>query len=53
MIKGMLQTKEKETELVWLAKKARNPKDPECGAKLFSNMPGLARFMPDGINRRG
>ena len=26
-----------------------DPKDPEVGAELFSNMPGKARRMPEGL----
>ena len=37
MLKEVLQTKEREAELAWLAKTTLNPKDPEQGAKLFSN----------------
>ncbi len=49
MVKEVLQTKETEAEAAWLAKKAINPKDPEVGAKLFGNMPGTARYMPEGL----
>jgi hypothetical protein len=49
LIKEVLQTKEWEAELAWLAKTTINPKDPERGAKLFSSQPGLARYMPDGL----
>jgi hypothetical protein len=49
MLKEVLQTKEKVAEAEWLAKKAINPKDPEVGAKLFGNMPGTARYMPEGL----
>ncbi len=49
MVKEVLQTKEQEAQIAWAAKKARDPKDPELGAKLFGNMPGLARYMPEGL----
>ncbi len=51
MVKEVLQTKERAAALAWAAKKARDPKDPQYGAKLFGNRPGLARYMPEGLQQ--
>ncbi len=50
LLKTALQSKERDAKREYEAGKAVDPKDPEVGAELFSNMPGKARRMPYGLH---
>ncbi len=49
MVKELLQQKDVIAKLAYAWRVENNPHDIERGAKRFGNVPGLARFMPPGL----
>ncbi len=49
MVKELLEQKDEIAKLAYAWRVEINPHDIERGAQLFGNVPGLARYMPPGL----